>query len=498
MKKGFHALFAIYRKRSGVRPSLIGRILICTFSLLLLPAGRASAGSVAHGSGEEARRQSNDPVYIYLFWGEGCPHCAKAKPYLESLEQRNPRVVLRDYELYYHAENLAIFEAFGASIGFDPRFVPTIIIGTRYWEGWNEQVAREVEDTVAACLKTGCPDAGAGIVSPLPTARPATASTIVPRPTESALDERSDIPSETALVGRSDAPSDSIQMPLIGPVNLSTQSLAVSTILISLVDGFNPCSLWVLTMLLALTLHTGSRRKVLVIGLIFLTVTAAIYGLFIAGLFAMVTILSFTGWIQAAVSLVALAFGIVNLKDYFWYREGFSFTISDSQKPGILQRMRNLMDPDLSFWSLAVGTVVLSAGVSLVEFSCTAGFPVLWTNLLSAQGAEAAVFILLLLLYLLIYQLDEIAIFGAAVYSLKASRLEEKHGRLLKLAGGMLMLTLAAVMLIRPSLMNDLGSSLRIFGLALAAILLVLLLHRTILPRIGVRIGSEFSGKRPR
>jgi thiol-disulfide isomerase/thioredoxin len=426
-------------------------------------------------------------VGVYFFWGDGCPHCAQAEPFLESLAQREPRMVLRSYEVWYHKENQAILQAMADRAGFEPQYVPTILIGSRYWEGYDARVAQEMESALAACLQNGCPDPGAGIVSPLP-ADPAGAAPVATlRPAD-----------PTAGSAGGSTPADAITLPLIGTVDLSTQSLAVSTLLIALVDGFNPCSVWVLTMLLALTLHTGSRRKVILIGLIFLTVTAAIYGLFITGLFTMFTVLSFTGWIQVIVALVALVFALVNIKDYFWYKEGVSFTISDSKKPGLAQHMRALMDPDRSFWSLAGGTVLLSAGVSLVEFSCTAGFPVLWTNLLAAQGAGTAAFLLLLLLYLIIYQADEMVIFGAAVYSLRASRLEEKHGRILKLVGGMLMLTLSAVMLIQPSLMNNLGSSLVIFGITLLAVLLVLLAHRVILPGMGIRIGSEFSQQQGR
>ena len=262
--------------------------------------------------------------------------------------------------------------------------------------------------------------------------------------------------------------------------------------------GVNPCSIWVLTMLLALTLHTGSRRKVVMIGLIFLTVTAVVYALFIAGLFTLFKVVSFVGWIQAAVALVALFFALVNIKDYFWYKEGISFTIADDKKPGIFQRIRRIMDASQSFWGLVGGTVVLAGGVSLVEFSCTAGFPVLWTNLLVAQNVPALTFVLLLLVYLLIYQLDEMGIFFFAVFTMRASKLEEKQGRILKLIGGMLMLALAGVMLINPSLMNSLGSSMIVFGGAFAATLLILLVHRVILPKFGIRIGTEMDGNASR
>jgi hypothetical protein len=133
----------------------------------------------------------------------------------------------------------------------------------------------------------------------------------------------------------------------------------------------------------------------------------------------------------------------------------------------------------------------LAAGVSLVEFSCTAGFPVLWSNMLSAQGVETGEFVLLLLVYMLIYQIDELVIFFVAVFTLKASRLEEKHGRILKLIGGTLMLTLAGVMIFNPNLLNDLNSALIIFAVAFGLTGLILLVHRIILPAFGISVGSE-------
>ena len=287
--------------------------------------------------------------------------------------------------------------------------------------------------------------------------------------------------------------SEQLVVPWLGTIDLAAQSLVASTALIAFVDGFNPCSLWVLSVLLALTLNSGSRRKVFLVGFVFLLVTSLVYMAFITGLFTMFTVISFVGWIQIVVALVALFFAAVNIKDYFWYKEGISFTIADEQKPGIYRGMRRVLNAGDSTWGVVGATVVLAAGVSLVEFSCTAGFPVLWTNLLITQEVTALTFGLLLLLYMLIYQLDELAIFLVAVFTLKASKLEEKQGRILKLIGGMLMLTLAAVMLINPAWMNQLSSSLIVFGIAFAGTALVLLVHRKILPHFGIRIGTELA-----
>jgi thiol-disulfide isomerase/thioredoxin len=422
-------------------------------------------------------RASSHKVAIYLFWGDGCPHCAAAKPFLNELTQRYANTELRAYEVWYVPENQDLFQKMAAAYGFKPSGVPTIFIGNQYWEGYSDQIGQEIETAVKNCSESGCPDRGIGIIPGLKAAEPENQVAAPDQPVQQLL-------------------SDTIILPVFGTVHLAAQSIWVSTALISFIDGVNPCSVWVLTMLLAITLHTGSRKKVLIIGLIFLTVTAGVYALFIAGLFTIFTVVNFVGWVQLVVALMALFFALVNIKDYFWYKEGISFTISESKKPGIYQRMRKLVDASQTSWGLAGATVVMAGGVSLVEFSCTAGFPVLWTNLLVSQKVTALTFILLLLLYLLIYQLDEMVIFFTAVFTLKSSKLEEKHGRILKLIGGMLMLTLAVVMLVKPALMNNLGSSILIFGAALFATLLVLLLHRNILPKVGVRIGTELGGKK--
>jgi thiol-disulfide isomerase/thioredoxin len=419
--------------------------------------------------------QDSPKVVIYMFWGDGCPHCAVAKPFLTELAQTSSLIELKLFEVWYVEENQVLFTKMAKSYGFEPHGVPTIFIGDRYWEGYGEEIQAEIVTAVQECLVSGCEDYGTPIINGVD---PSTVGPLVAK-------------AETTVQSTQDR---TITLPLIGTIDLSAQSLFVSTLLISFVDGFNPCSIWVLTMLLALTLHSGSRKKTFIIGLLFLTVSTAIYGLFITGLFTMFTVVSFVGWIQVVVALVALFFALVNIKDYFWYKEGISFTISDDKKPGIFQRMRRLMDAGTSFWGLVGGTVVLAAGVSLVEFSCTAGFPVLWTNLLVSQQVTGMTFVLLLLVYLFIYQLDEMVIFAVAVTTMRASKLEEKHGRILKLIGGMLMLALAGVMLINPSLMNNLSSSLIVFGIAFGATLIVLLLHRTILPKFGIHIGTEGNG----
>jgi len=421
-------------------------------------------------------QQAGKPVVIYFFWGDGCPHCAAAKPFLTELSRRYPNVTIREFEVWNHPENRDPFLRMTAKYGLEPTAVPTIFIGDSYWVGYAETpYAQEIENVVAACAADGCPDAGAGIETPL--------SLAVPEPI---------VATAPMLTGGVAAPvANELSVPLLGAVDLGAHSLILSTTLIAFIDGFNPCSLWVLSVLLALTIHTGSRKKVFIIGAIFLTVTSLVYVLFIAGLFTMFTVLDWIPWIQVLVAAVALFFAIVNIKDYFWYKEGISLTIADEQKPSLYKSMRRVLNAGNSMPALIGAAIVMSAGASLVEFSCTAGFPMLWTNLLATREVTALTFALLLVLYMLIYQVDEMIIFGSAVVGLRASKLEEKQGRILKLFGGTLMLTLALVMLIDPSLMNNLPSTLWVFLIALGAALAILLVHRKVLPALGIYIGTE-------
>lgn len=424
--------------------------------------------------------QEGNPVVVYMFWGEGCPHCAGAKAFFEKISPKYPELELRFYEIYMEVENQEKFIKMAEAFGFEAWGVPTIFIGDRYWEGYAASLDAEIEGAIQECIENGCKDAGAGVIVPASTQAPNPTSTPIPaNPGNS--NSNSPTPSENRV----------IKVPVFGDIDLTNQPLFVATALIAFVDGVNPCSVWVLTMLIALTLHTGSRKRVALIGVIFISITALVYALFIAGLFTFLTFVSFVTWIQVVVAMVALVFALVNIKDYFWYKEGVSFTISDEKKPGLFKRMRKVLDASDSLWGVISATVVLAAGVSLVEFSCTAGFPVLWTNMVSSQGVAAGEFILLLVLYMIIYQIDELVIFFTAVFTLKATRLEEKHGRILKLIGGTLMLTLAGVMIIDPSLLNSLNSALLIFAVAFGLTAIVLLLHRRILPAFGIWIGTE-------
>ncbi|GIG55342.1 hypothetical protein [Demequina activiva] len=384
---------------------------------------------------------------LVLFWGDGCPNCAAEKEWLETVEAQHPELRIVQYEVWGDAANQELFAAEAARLGFEAGSVPTTVIGERVWIGWTDQIEQDMAGAIATVENGGAPmpgvfgTAGAGTCS------------------------------QDEGLCSAESPQTVIDVPLAGEVTLSADSLLVSTIVIGFVDGINPCSLWVLSVLLAIVLRTNSRRRLIAIGTTFLVVTAAMYGLYMAAFYSALAVVGFMGWIQLAVAAVAGVFGVVSVKDYFAFGKGVSFTIRKEDKPGIYRRMREAAGKKALLPALGA-TVVLAVGVSLLETPCTAGFPVLWTGMLHANGVGPAETAGLFVAYMVPFLLDELLIFGIAVVTMRSTKIQDRHGELLKLFAGVTMLVLAAVMVIDPTLMESPVAALSLFaaafGLALA------------------------------
>ncbi|MGL4415808.1 hypothetical protein [Roseinatronobacter monicus] len=373
----------------------------------------------------------NGPV-LHVFWSLGCPVCIRQKPWIEALDTRFPGLQVVEMELSRSDQFHAIFEDMATERGTSAAYVPTLILGPRVWVGDTPAQRAEIESAIAALL------AGEELVP----------------------DRR-----------------DTLRLPVLGEVDPAAASVLGLTVLIAFVDGFNPCSVWVLTLLLGMVISSGSRKRVAVVGVSFLLTTAVIYGAFIAGLFSVLAFAFALPWVRWGVALFALGFGLVSIKDYFWFGRGISFSIPEGQKPGIYQRIRGLRQQDLSTPALIGATVAMAAGIALVELPCTAGFPVIWSGILADRGVSGMAFIGLLAVYVLTYLGVELAIFAVAITGMTLGRMGEQHGRALKLLGGFVMVALAGALALRPELMEDLIGSLVLFGTALGVAALVMLAY---------------------
>jgi cytochrome c biogenesis protein CcdA len=477
-----------------------------------LRAGSASAAGVMRSGVQQ-------PIEVVVFYLDGCPFCEAELEFFAELVADRDDVRLTALELSGSEANRELFRATATRMGFDTQAVPVTVIGQRYWIGFSDAIAGQITDYLGPAplppTATPVPTTPTPPPTPIPTPTPVpptpttasggptavpTTPTVVPATPTVVPATPTPVPTTPTVVPATPTPvpttptvvpatptpvplgptsgggeplgpaSDPvIDVPGFGEVDLEGRSLLVSTLLIGFVDGFNPCSLWVLSVLLALVLHSGSRRRVAAVGVVFLTITTALYGLYIIGVYGILTYVAYLDWIQRGVAVIAAVFGLVNIKDYFWPDRGPTLSISEEHKPRMYRRMRKLGRADEPLGAVLAGTAGLAVGVSLVETPCTAGFPILWTDLLAANDVSTTTAVGLFGVYMGVFLLDELAVFGVAVATMRATKMQEEHGRFLKLLAGVVMLALALSMAVDPEWLSTIRGTLLVFGGAAAA-----------------------------
>ncbi len=346
---------------------------------------------------------------LFYFWGEGCSHCEEAKEFINDLKNEYPDLTIKSYEIFENKKNRKIFKEKCVDLGVEMKGVPAFIIGNRIWFGESEQNHKQIRTFVKII--------------------------------------NNQVFNETI--------NNEIKLPIIGKISSEKTPILLLTVFIAFIDGFNPCSLWVLIFLLNFILYSGSRKRVLIVGLTFLIVSAFTYGLFISGIFTIFSYVKDLYYIRLIIFTFLLIFSLVNIKDYFYFNKGFSFSIPEKFKPKILINFGQLSRIEGSNLKLILATAVSSFGITLLELPCTAGFPFMWMNILGENNVSKFSFLVFLFVYLLIYFLDELVITLVAYVTLRIKRVDELMGRKLKLISGIIMFYLAGGMLVKPEVMSD-------------------------------------------
>jgi glutaredoxin len=243
-----------------------------------------------------------------------------------------------------------------------------------------------------------------------------------------------------------------VKVPFLGELSVSRLGLPTFTFLVGLVDGFNPCAMWVLIFLLSVLVNLKDRSKILIVAGTFVVVSGLAYFVFMAAWFNVFKLIGFLRPVQLGLGILALVVGIINVKDFFAFHKGVSLSIPESAKPTIYRRVRNIVSAKNLYAALA-GAIFLAIIVNIVELLCTAGLPALYTQVLSMQGLSDWANYGYLGLYICAYMLDDTLLVGIVVVTLSHRRLQESEGRWLKLASGVVILLLGVVMIFRPEML---------------------------------------------
>ncbi len=392
---------------------------------LILPVGAGAQPPMAwKGLGADGQVT----VDLWFFWSARCPHCLDARPEVLNLAQTHPWIRVHDLELTRHPEHVERYVMMARALGQEAQSVPAFIYCGRMEVGW---------DSAAT--------SGQALLTALRDCRQAPGPAVVgAAPTES---------------------TTTIDLPGFGQIDAASISLPALTVLIAGMDAFNPCAFFVLLFLLSLLVHQQDRRRMLIIGGVFVLFSGLMYFAFMAAWLGLFRMMGSLPWVTATAGLVALAIGLINVKDYFAFKRGVSLSIPEARKSDIFQRGRRILNAG-SLPAMLAATVVLAVAANFYELLCTAGFPMVYTRLLTLHAPDPAQHYLYLALYNVIYVLPLLLIVLAFVRGMGARKLTEREGRLLKLLSGLMMLGLGILLLAAPERLNNLGIA---FGLLIGA-----------------------------
>lgn len=375
-------------------------------------------------------------VDAYLFYGEGCPHCAKESQFLNQLVNKYPELKLHEYEIYYNTKNNQLLQKVANELGANAGGVPFLVIGDQSYVGFSESLSpKEIENRVKQCIDNDCQDVVAdlqGRVNEVQIEKIA--------PTEVAKEETKD---------QTETENKTIDLPILGQVDTSQLSLPVLTIVLAFIDGFNPCAMWTLLFLISLLLGLKDKKRMWALGVAFIVSSASVYFLFLTAWLNLFMFLGFVVWIRVLIGGVALLAAYHYLKDYFVNKKGGCNVMGDEKRQKIFAKLRQITEKKQFVLALG-GIVLLAIAVNMVELICSAGLPAIYTQILSLADLTAWQYYLYLALYILVFMLDDLFIFFTAMITLQAVGVQGKYARYSHLIGGILMAVIGLLLLFKP------------------------------------------------
>jgi glutaredoxin len=383
-----------WRRRASAARAILPPALVLL--LLCLPA------PVTGAEPPDAR-----PTDIEVFVREGCPHCAAAKRFLEDLQRERPGLRIEIRDIAQDAQAFARLHVLADRFGVRPVGVPAFLVRGELLVGF----------------------AGPGITG-------ARLRALLDRPAVGSLPAA---PSET----------DSIETHWFGRLSAREMGLPAFTLVLGLLDGFNPCAMWVLLFLLSLLVNLQDRFKMAVVASTFVGVSGLVYFAFMAAWLNLFLWIGLSRATQVLLGALGLFVGIVNIKDFFAFTRGISLGIPEAARPGIYAHARRIIQAEHLGGALTA-VVVLAVLVNTVELLCTAGFPAVYTHILTMRALPWWKYYSYLGLYNLAYVFDDAIVVSIAVVTLSRRKLQERGGRWLKLVSGVVMAGLGAVLLARP------------------------------------------------
>lgn len=343
-----------------------------------------------------------------FFYSDTCPHCAKEEIFLSSLESKYPEFKVSRYEVSRNKDNQKLFQDVARKLKQNASSVPFLVVGNEVVIGYQDDntTGKTIENLVRKHLS----------------------------------------------VDVSETSSSSMSIPVFGTIiDLKKLSLPLLTVVIGILDGFNPCAMWVLLFLISMLLGTENKRKMWLLGAAFILTSGVIYFLFLSAWLNIFLFIGYTQALKVFIGFLAAYMGLKSLDEYRKYKTGCEVSEKGNRKE-IFQRIRNIIERNNLLLSL-IGIVILAVTVNFVELLCSAGLPAVYTQILSTSNVSGIWYYLYLSLYILFFMLDDLIVFIIAMVTLETVGISSKYTHLSHLVGGVVMLIIGILMLFRPDIL---------------------------------------------
>ena len=347
--------------------------------------------------GEEIEEEK---INIYLFYSDTCPHCHKEMEYLEELKNSNKNINVYTYEVTKNSDNKVLMKTVKSLYNVNGTGVPFTVIGEDYIYGFSDTHKKDLENIIDKYLN--------------------------------------DVEEEKKF-----------NIPLLGSVNAKGASISLIAVILGLIDGFNPCAMWILLLLINMTLSIKSRKKMFFIGFTFIITGGIVYFLSMLGIGIILDFL-IINVIRDVIAGIAIILGLYNLYTYIKTRKDSGcHVVKKEKRKSIINKLNNILSKKSLLLGI-LGTVVLAVSVNLVELACSLGFPTVFLELLSINNIQGLSKILYLLIYIFFYLIDDMIVFLIAVFTLKQTGFSTKYNKLVNLIGGILMILMGALLIFKP------------------------------------------------
>lgn len=367
-------------------------------------------------------------VKLYFFHQDGCPHCEKELEFLESIKDEYSYLTIVDYEVSNNYINYNLFKRLMTETNINKTSVPFTIIGTDYYVGYDSttSISDDIKKSIEKFYES---DEYVDIVS-----------MVKNKEDISNIELNKDIDSEKTI-------------PLLGKIDAKSVSLPLVSIILGLVDGFNPCAMWVLLFLISMLFNMKDKKKMWILGITFLSTSAIVYLLIMASWLSVAVSFTTAKWVRILIALVAFIGGIINLNSYIKNIKSKTdgcTVVEDKKRKKVFKKIKDIVHEKKFILSM-IGIITLAVSVNLIELACSAGLPLIFTQILALNSLSKLEYVIYMLLYILFFLFDDIFIFVVSMNTLSLKGISSKYGKYSHLIGGIIMIIIAILMIFKPS-----------------------------------------------